>query len=241
MDFTPWNWASSFRLHEAACLIAGVVPVSKRHPTSEELPPQARHPLLKLVGAYYEWFLQTKNPGRPKSIVLDGFLNEDGSLPPFPTIAAVTGEIVSREAIHKFLTLMAECGFKSCYDFGPIGKAGPPIEIGPQPLAEPALETELAQQNAQATTVKRRTRRDLLAPLVEKAQRECHSTPCDTPVVFALLRQWASSPAPHAPLVGVTVDGNIQWRDANDSPKELTLRALRERLRPMAKRQAKTD
>lgn len=127
MDFTAWNWASSFRLHEAACLIAGVIPISKRHPTSEELPPQARPILIKLAGAYYEWFLQKKNPERPKSIVLEGVLNEDGSLPPFPALTDVTGEVVSRGAIHRFLTLMAERGLKSCYDFGPIGKAGSPL------------------------------------------------------------------------------------------------------------------
>ena len=37
MDFSAWNWATGFRLHEAACLIAGVMPIPKRHPTSEEL------------------------------------------------------------------------------------------------------------------------------------------------------------------------------------------------------------
>ncbi len=114
MDFTAWNWASSFRLHEAACLIAGVMPISKRHPISEELPPQARPILIKLAGAYYEWFFQKKNPERPKSIVLEGILNEDGSLPPFPALADVAGEVVSRDDLHRFLTLMAECGLKSC-------------------------------------------------------------------------------------------------------------------------------
>lgn len=141
MDFTAWNWASSFRLHEAACLIAGVMPISKRHPISEELPPQARPILIKLAGAYYEWFFQKKNPERPKSIVLEGILNEDGSLPPFPALADVAGEVVSRDDLHRFLTLMAECGLKSCYDFGPVGKADPPHEIGHQPqAAAPAPE-----------------------------------------------------------------------------------------------------
>lgn len=151
MDFSAWNWASHFRLHEAACLIAGVMPVSQRQPTSEELPPQARPPLIKLVGAYYEWRSQTKNPERPTGIVLEGFLNEDGSLPPSPTLAAVTGEIVSREAIHKFLALLAEHGFTSCYDFGPIGKAGSPFGISHQPqsvlepqAAAPALVADSA-------------------------------------------------------------------------------------------------
>ena len=62
-------------------------------------------------------------------------MNEDGSLPPFPALAEVTGEVVSRGAIHRFLTLMAERGLKSCYDFGPVGKAEPPHEIGHQAQA----------------------------------------------------------------------------------------------------------
>lgn len=132
MEFSAWSWASHFRLHEAACLIAGVVPISKNNPTTEELPSQARPPLTKLAGAYYEWFLQAKNPERPKSIALEGIPNADGSLPPFPTPKEVSGEIVSREAIQRFVSLMAERGFKSCYDFGPIGKAGPPHEVGHQ-------------------------------------------------------------------------------------------------------------
>ena len=153
MDFTAWNWASSFRLHEAACLIAGVMPISKRHPISEELPPQARPILIKLAGAYYEWFFQKKNPERTKSIVLEGILNEDGSLPPFPALADVAGEVVSRDDLHRFLTLMAECGLKSCYDFGPVGKADPPHEIGHQTqAAAPALHvaTEPTQEQRQA-------------------------------------------------------------------------------------------
>lgn len=148
MDFTAWNWSSHFRLHEAACLIGGVMPISKRHPTSEELPPQAKPVLIKLVSAYYEWFLQKMNPERPKSIVLEGVLNEDGSLPPFPSLTDVTGEVISRDAIHRFLTLMAERGLKSCYDFGPFGKAGPPHEMGHQTQAEaPAPVVDIASNS----------------------------------------------------------------------------------------------
>lgn len=135
MEFSAWSWASYFRLHEAACLIAGVVPISKRNPATDELPSQARPPLIKLVGSYYEWFLQAKNPERPKSIALEGILNDDGSMPPFPALNEVSGEIVSRAAIHRFVSLMAEHGFKSCYDFGPIGKAGSPHEVGHQAQA----------------------------------------------------------------------------------------------------------
>ena len=163
MDFTAWNWASSFRLHEAACLIAGVMPISKRHPISEELPPQARPILINLAGAYYEWFLQKKNPERPKSIVLEGVLNEDGSLPPFPTLTDVTGEVVSRGAIHRFLTLMAERGLKSCYDFGPVGKAEPPHKIGHQTQAAATAPGMASSASNSAETKEQRQDRRLQA------------------------------------------------------------------------------
>jgi hypothetical protein len=161
MEFSAWSWASHFRLHEAACLIAGVVPISKRNPTTEELPPQARPPLIKLAGAYYEWFLQAKNPERPKSIALEGIPNEDGSLPPFPTLKEVSGEIVSRDAIHRFVSLIAERGFKSCYDFGPIAKAGPPHEVGHQNQAATPAPVMASATPASVETVEQRRDRYL--------------------------------------------------------------------------------
>lgn len=172
MDFTPWNWATYFRLHEAACLIAGVMPVSKRYPASEELPPQARPILGKLMTAYIEWFLQAKNPERPKSVVLEGMLNDDGTLPPFPApLTKTPGETVSREAMHRFISLMAERGFKSCYDFGPIGKAGAPLapshefQAAPEPHATAPAPPEaawIAQAKSRAREiVARQAARDL--------------------------------------------------------------------------------
>lgn len=74
----------------------------------------------------------------------------------------------------------------------------------------------------------RRQRRDLLAPLVEKAMQVCAG---DAAQVFVLMRAWAVGPTPRPPLVGVTEDGRIQWRDANDKPQELSRDSLRDRVR----------
>lgn len=124
MNFSAWNWATHFRLHEAACLIAGVMPVSKKHPTSEELPPQARPILVKLMSAYYEWVLQQHKPGRPKALCLEGSLNLDGT-PPLPGLKELPSELVSREAIRRFLSEMQDSGHASVYDFGPPTQATP--------------------------------------------------------------------------------------------------------------------
>lgn len=124
MNFSAWNWAENFRLHEAACLIAGVMPVSKKHPTSEELPPQARPILVKLMSAYYEWVLQQHKPGRPKALCLEGCLNLDGT-PPLPGLKELPSELVSREAIRRFLSEMQGSGHTSVYDFAPHTQATP--------------------------------------------------------------------------------------------------------------------
>ena len=138
MDFSAWNWATSFRVHEAACLIAGVVPVSKRQPTSEELPPQARPILVKLMAAYVEWILQKKNPDRPKSVFLEGYLNDDGALPEINSLAELPGSLVSREAVNRFLSeIEGELGLKSAYDFGPICKTVDQLSMDDQHQTQP--------------------------------------------------------------------------------------------------------
>lgn len=133
MDFSAWNWATGFRLHEAACLIAGVMPISKRQPTTEELPSQARPILVKLMAAYVEWHLQKRNPDRPKSVFLEGCLNDDGTLPEINSLAKLPGSWVRREAVNRFLLqLEGELGLKSAYDFGPICKTADPFSTDDQ-------------------------------------------------------------------------------------------------------------
>lgn len=133
MDFSAWDWTNTFRIHDAACLIAGVMPLSKRFPTSEELPPQARPILIALGSAYYEWFFQTKNPERPRTVVLEGVLNDDGTLPTFPVPGVLAGELVSRAALHSYITAT---GRKSAYSFGPIDSTE--VAAQHQPAAAPA-------------------------------------------------------------------------------------------------------
>jgi len=110
------------------------MPVSKKLATSEELPPQARPVLVTLGLAYYEWFLQNHNPDRPKAVALEGCLNDDGTLPQFPALDVFSGELVSREALHRYLTVS---GRKSAYNFGPTNSAQ--AASSPEPAALVAL------------------------------------------------------------------------------------------------------
>ena len=173
MDFSAWNWATSFRVHEAACLIAGVMPISKRQPTSEELPPQARPILVKLMAAYVEWILQKKNPDRPKSIFLEGCPNDDGTPPEINSLAELPGSLVSREAINRFLSeIEGELGLKSAYDFGSIRKTAGPLSMDGQRLMQ-ATPAPMAADSASTVPGKVRTP-EKLAEM--KAYREKHGT-----------------------------------------------------------------
>lgn len=73
---------------------------------------------------------------------------------------------------------------------------------------------------------RRKSRCDLLKPIIEKAVEECGQ---DHTLVFGLLRQWANQQPPRQPLRGVTEKG-IQWVNAQDEAKELTINALKQRL-----------
>ena len=73
----------------------------------------------------------------------------------------------------------------------------------------------------------RRTKRDLLSPLIERAQKECPN-PFDTPSVWTKLSEAAKAKKP--PFFGVTESG-LQWVDSEDQPKDFTIKNLRERLK----------
>lgn len=78
----------------------------------------------------------------------------------------------------------------------------------------------------------RRQRADLLTPLVQRAMQEASTGPAE---VFNLMREWASEKPPLQPLRGVTESG-IKWSNANDDEQELTLDALRKRVKRAANR-----
>jgi hypothetical protein len=79
-----------------------------------------------------------------------------------------------------------------------------------------------------ATTFNVKTpRRDLLTPLIERAQFGLHNK-FDAPSVWAKLTDMAK--AKRSPLIGITESG-IQWINGKDEPRNFSLKCLRERLR----------
>lgn len=111
MDFSPWDWADSFRLHEAACLIAGVPVVPKVTIAPEEIPADARQPLKQLMTSRLIYEAHIKSPGNtfPKERMLKA-LPSDGS-------EHCLSVMFSREELHRWIQAM---GRKSAYSFAPV-------------------------------------------------------------------------------------------------------------------------
>lgn len=90
------------------------------------------------------------------------------------------------------------------------------------------------QPGATLATSKRRSRGDLLTPVIRSALQQAKD-PESASEVFVILRARAGSSG--CPIVGSTDDG-LKWIDANDEPQFLTLKKLRDRLRRMANQRA---
>ena len=99
------------------------------------------------------------------------------------------------------------------------------LEIGDAPEPQ-AAKPSPAPTVSSASNAPARARRDLLAPVIEAAQKECEDQ-FDAPAVWASLVCMAG--AGKRPLLGVCDDG-IKWQDSNDEPQFLNIKNLRDRL-----------
>jgi hypothetical protein len=94
---------------------------------------------------------------------------------------------------------------------------------------EPVVDSFIDEPTPSQSTPVKKSRSDLMTPVVKAAQNQC-ANPSDSAEVFNVLKDWAKAPKLRPPLFGVTGDGNIQWSDSNDKPQELTRRSLAKRL-----------
>lgn len=145
MDFSPWDLSPSFRLHEAACLMAGVPPLSKRVPSREELPAQAVPYYVELGKAYFIGAYVFDRPDDERfqrETLLTGNSTDESGKPDIPhSIDELTGELVSRAELHRWITAT---GIKSAYSFAPIGSKLSADAI--QPTAAPMLKQSAQEQ-----------------------------------------------------------------------------------------------
>lgn len=77
-------------------------------------------------------------------------------------------------------------------------------------------------------------RRGLLWPIIEKAQKFAQN-PSDANEVYLILRNWVETNPKETPFYGITPNG-LQWINASDKPKELSLKALKGRLNRASKK-----
>jgi predicted RNase H-like HicB family nuclease len=231
MDFSPWDWATHFPLHEAACLIAGVmpVPVSKTIPKMGELPLQARPVLLALEAAYYEWHLQERNPERPKTIPLRGILNPDGTMPEFPVLSVVDGEIVRRAEIRDFI---AKKGHRSAYDFGTTGALQPPAaKLSPEPEQDAPVVAVGASGGVSWTLIKPKRFQGYGKPLHDLLRAaQIDGKPC--PTARDVLDTWQDKMPPEVMEV---MTGGLKYYDAKGDAKHADLNAIRKAIGRMTR------
>ena len=109
--------------------------------------------------------------------------------------------------------------------FAAVGVSADARAATPQP-AEPVAPTG---------SPRKLQRRDLLAPLIERAQREC-SDPLDTPAVFAVLMRMTE--AREKPFIGGITEDGIQWEDGDDKMHYFSKKMLSDRLRRQVKHAA---
>jgi hypothetical protein len=192
MDFSPWDWETGFRFHVAACLIAGVEPIAKRHPSlDEELPAAARPVFKRLLLAHFLALTQEDQPQDPRYPKSERL--HVSSIDPEDTI---NEHIISREELRRWVQVM---GIKSAYQFldpKSTSPVGAPRVDGPAPkqgqsddalqetinarcarlLSEFEAENALQPRGALARVVKRdgRTRQTVSADikLARKAQQD---------------------------------------------------------------------
>lgn len=106
----------------------------------------------------------------------------------------------------------------------------PTVALASQmPLPAPAVVIEPTRESPAKLK-----RRNLLTPVIERAQREC-SAPFEASAVFPVLMRMAE--ASEKPFIGATDDG-IKWKNHNDEIQFLSLKNLRDRLRRQEKRAA---
>ncbi len=222
MDFSPWDRAKSFQLHEAACLIAGVMPSSKRIPDREELPSNALKYYKSLATAYVMWVMrhdQPDDPNYPKAEMLRGEPQIGRDEPTLSvSIDKLTGEFVSREELHRWVKAT---GITSAYAFAPWSRLTTP---------SPAPVVAESASGATAWTVNKPERyRGYSVPLhrfLAAAHREGKPRPSARDVI----EEWRVNLP--AEIAQVLSDG-VNYYNAEGNTKSVGLEAIRKAIRRM--------
>lgn len=241
METTHWaDWADTFKLQDAACLIAGVSPAKEMVAWADKLPPEARPAFKKLWDSYMQGAGVYKQADFQK--MLHGIGGNDFEA---PIIVPARGMIrrqnmliapseelmhkrlesvrVSRDELHRWVKAM---GIKSAYSFAPGGTLEQvPLDDSRSGVQAPTVEPASDGYALPTFIHTTKTRRDALTPAIELAQSHCRNA-TDTAEVWAALLVLAEKKT--APLIGATEDG-LQYLK-NGTAASFNRDALRKRL-----------
>lgn len=140
METTHWaDWADTFKLQDAACLITGVSPAKEMVAWADKLPPEARPAFKRLWDSYMRGTGVYKQPELDSADFQKMLHGIDANDFRAPTIVPARGMIrrqnmliapseelmrkrlesvrVSREELHRWVK---EMGIKSAYSFAPV-------------------------------------------------------------------------------------------------------------------------
>lgn len=174
---------------------------------------------------YFQWeVIETK------------YLNDDGSLDEDALAELAQRGEDAAELVRRYLTGETDAEKEA----GPL----PTVNHADAPAAQPAGQQDAPGSNGDTAQTERDTeaayrqkRRNLLSPVIEKAQRQSGNR-YDTASVWLELVKMAQ--AQESPLIGVTEDG-IKWADGNDELKYLSVKNLRDRLKRELKQKPEAE
>lgn len=138
--YSPWDWASSFRMHQAAALIAGVQVSPKREPDTEELSSGVVPVLNRLLVA---WAIgENYRKGAPVSP--DYPASQTLLVESMDGVGKPIGILVKRAELCRWIEAM---GLPSAYDFrepsrNDHAKHAAMPEVAPAPEPAPAAPPE---------------------------------------------------------------------------------------------------
>lgn len=148
MDFSPWDLRRSFRLHEAACLMAGVLPLSKHVLNGEELPTQAIPYYVELGKTYfigsYAFDMPEDEIVQRANLLTSNSIGENSNPHILQSIDRLTSELVSRAELHCWIKAT---GINSAYSFASIGS----VATDATDLAQTSIEPFVSSRELSET------------------------------------------------------------------------------------------
>jgi len=256
MDTTHWaDWEDTFKLQDAACLIAGVSPAKEMVAWADQLPPEARPVFKKLWDSYMQATGVYKQPELDSADFQKMLHGIDATDFRAPTIVPARGMIrrqnmliapsaelkrkrlesvrVSRQELHRWVKAI---GIKSAYSFAPIvASHSAEPDTAPAQTTAPVVTANAGKvplTTAPAWCLNKPTRFQGYGKPLYDFLKAAHIAGQTKPNARDLLDSWKSKP----PLDVVEVnDNSLKYYDAKGNTKPADLEAIRKTINRMTR------